>query len=684
MEIKFNCSNPACRQRISVDGTLAGGMVQCPVCKKELAVPKSNSIRFTCTNAECGQHMVVDVSEAGRFVRCPSCEKPLQVPGAPPKPLASKTAEKASADSASNKARTPREMPQYVRGLLLTALVLAVMTGWRLIVIETRPAHLKEIATELSSIGEFRSRPMPNYAGDKIVFLQGTEDGVGLFLFNITGGQKQLVHEQLQKNYSVTKFRPLGWSPDDRQFAYLDGSLGGQTQIITCDASGKQTGNVVVLGGLQDFTWLSPQALACLSWQNRDLLIFGQKPDGAWGRTRLFKELGTKNAFEHDLTATSYHSVIWLENDKLQSFDLASNAPVTLWQATSNALEHVSYSEETSQFLLVCGDQNGDSLFKLELPGGFSAGSFSSLGRVSSRSKSVVYGFCLNGDKEIAWLQRDLGQGTVFIKTNAAAEPVPVFARGSVYGFARSRNQLFITDCPAGTSPGIWACDPASLSSNLVFSTQQRNLKHAKNIASMTGVITNTSGKRITYHLWPSPQYLNGQKSVLLLGQTPYTWSAWEEVAANCGACVVSIDRPEFHSEELNDWGADVLDVYHALAKDPGIDAGSVYLYGRSAETHEMTALLENGADQWKGAIYFNPVSFPENGLLKLQRSRMMIDSGADDDNNHEMIPKFLQRAAEAGVPTMLVLHKDAGHTYHSAITEREQAEAVVKFLFGL
>jgi hypothetical protein len=60
-----------------------------------------------------------------------------------------------------------------------------------------------------------------------------------------------------------------------------------------------------------------------------------------------------------------------------------------------------------------------------------------------------------------------------------------------------------------------------------------------------------------------------------------------------------------------------------------------------------------------------------------------MIDSGMDDRNNLEKVPKFLQRASEAGIPTTLVLHKDAGHTYHASSTEREQAEAVVKFLFG-
>lgn len=692
MEIKFNCSNPACRQRISVDETLAGRLIQCPVCKKELEVPKSNSIRFNCVNPECGQHIVVDVSEAGRFVRCPSCYRPLLVPGSPPKPLVSSQhaaakGEKLAENAISNNAglaKSPKEVPRYVTGLFVTVIVLTIMTSWRLLVIKTRPAHVREIANELSSIGEFRSRPRPNNTGDKILFTQATENGIGMYLFDITSGKKQLIQEQPQKDYSVLKFRLLGWSPDDKQFAYLTGILKGQSQIIICDSSGKKTGNVFVFRGIEDFTWLSPNAVAYMSWPDRDLLVFKQKPDGAWGRTQTFKKIGDEDTAEFiTLTATSYHSVVWQENDALMSFDFASNSPVQIWRSTTNVLERFYFSQETGKFLLTCGDKTGDSLFKFELPDRFFGGSCSNLGSVSSQSNSVLHALWINGEKEIAWFQRDLGQGTVFLKTNSSAEPLAVSSRGSAYSFAKSGNKLFVIDCPVGASPGIWEYNPISLSSNLVFSSQQHDFKYAKNIASLTGIITNTSGRKIAYHLWPSPQYSNNEKSMLLIGQTPYTWNAWEEVAANCGACVVSIDRPTFHSPELNNWGADVIDVYRELSRDPRINTNSLFLFARSAETIELTSMLEHGPNLWKGAIFFNPVTFPEAGLPTLRLSKIMIDSGMDDRNNLEMVPKFLQRASEAGIPTTLVLHKDAGHTYHASSTEREQAEEVVKFLFG-
>jgi pimeloyl-ACP methyl ester carboxylesterase len=87
MGLKFNCSNPECRQRIEVEDVLAGQTMLCPKCATELHVPVSHDLKFTCTNSDCRQHVVVDVAEAGRFVKCPSCGKALRVPGDPPKPL---------------------------------------------------------------------------------------------------------------------------------------------------------------------------------------------------------------------------------------------------------------------------------------------------------------------------------------------------------------------------------------------------------------------------------------------------------------------------------------------------------------------------------------------------------------------------------------------------------------------
>lgn len=83
--MKFNCSNPGCRQRLEVDDALHGIELSCPACGMPMRSPSCRDIRLTCRRRECQQRMIVDVSEAGRVVRCPGCGRPARVPGNPPR-----------------------------------------------------------------------------------------------------------------------------------------------------------------------------------------------------------------------------------------------------------------------------------------------------------------------------------------------------------------------------------------------------------------------------------------------------------------------------------------------------------------------------------------------------------------------------------------------------------------------
>src|SRR5580698_7195546 len=97
MGLKFNCSNPACQQRIEVEDAMAGYFVPCPACGNNLQAPSSANVKLICANPECEQHIIVDAGEAGRFIRCPSCNKPMKVPGDPPKAFAPANVNRAKA-----------------------------------------------------------------------------------------------------------------------------------------------------------------------------------------------------------------------------------------------------------------------------------------------------------------------------------------------------------------------------------------------------------------------------------------------------------------------------------------------------------------------------------------------------------------------------------------------------------
>jgi len=64
MEIKFNCSNPACRQRISVDEALAGRLLHCPICKKEQDFHAAGV--FDTWRVGAGDRILLPVLQAGQ------------------------------------------------------------------------------------------------------------------------------------------------------------------------------------------------------------------------------------------------------------------------------------------------------------------------------------------------------------------------------------------------------------------------------------------------------------------------------------------------------------------------------------------------------------------------------------------------------------------------------------------
>src|SRR6202042_3004748 len=106
---------------------------------------------------------------------------------------------------------------------------------------------------------------------------------------------------------------------------------------------------------------------------------------------------------------------------------------------------------------------------------------------------------------------------------------------------------------------------------------------------------------------------------------------------------------------ELQNWGDDVMSVYKTLLKDPQInmDTNQMYLWGRSAETAPLSALLEQNPDLWKGLIIFDP-----GGLLNLEQlrqKRLFFITGRDSPSAQELL-QYQTRAYEMGVPLKLIL----------------------------
>lgn len=128
-------------------------------------------------------------------------------------------------------------------GLGLAILAMVMIGGWRMMVVASRPAHLQAIAAEFAAIGKFvLSPPAANKPGDKLLFYQTTDQGVGLFLLDTTSGQKRLVYVQSRKNLDPTRVRILDWAPDGSRFAYQQHQPEEHlySEIVVCDGNSGQ------------------------------------------------------------------------------------------------------------------------------------------------------------------------------------------------------------------------------------------------------------------------------------------------------------------------------------------------------------------------------------------------------------------------------------------------------------
>ena len=248
MEIKFNCSNPSCRQRIDVDSSNAGRSFQCPACNTTLRVPDLNQpsvandsissveIVFKCSNPDCGQRIAVDGSRAGRWLKCPACDRALQVPGKAIESLIPQH----SLFEPSKKTVLPTQ-PIILPPVIVTwqlrfwwllkgwgvgvALLGVLIAGLHLRSAARLPPHLDAMLDEVYFHGEILSAPVENKAGTALVYVRTVETGVGVFLVDLTSlDRTQIALAKASDSERGGAVKLFGWSPDDRCLAFQPSS----------------------------------------------------------------------------------------------------------------------------------------------------------------------------------------------------------------------------------------------------------------------------------------------------------------------------------------------------------------------------------------------------------------------------------------------------------------------------
>jgi dipeptidyl aminopeptidase/acylaminoacyl peptidase len=580
-------------------------------------------------------------------------------------------------------------MSNLFKRMSVTPVKLAVVIGAPLLVVAwhwaatLKEARLDKIAAELDSAVQFFGAPHPNHAGTKLFYAETSAEGIKAYMVDIASGQTTFLFEHEQSHLQGVGL--LGWSPDDKVFAYSIRSPHGE--VVVCDAkSTKSLGVIPENKIVEDGVWLSSGTLVYVN-NNQDFNLV-QKTDDGWHKSNLFAwkssgdpRRGRRAAKVQCLTALSENSVAWQQGGILWRYVLGSDAPEKVWEAKNDILLNFCYSSQRSVFELNCRNPAGE--FLLDVYPKFIWGDERLIGPqpirpMSNPAETTIKTLAFFQDGTgYAYLAHSPTLDSVVVKADSNSAPVQLSWDGGADDFAASAGQVFAIGSPTNGPLGIWAYDVKARALNCVVPGTEHPFEYAKVVSATHAVATNDNGGIVTYYLSPPVDFVAGRKYPLVIGFTGHRWRSQEAAVGNAGCFLASC-------EGIPHDARDVLAVYQAVIRNPDVDKNRIYLMGISGGANFSAQMLEGSPELWRGAVLLSLVYVPD--ASRLEAARILIDSGGNDtylkeSGGVDKLTQFQNAAALAGIPVTLAVHPQASHVYRSTIAESGRIKEILKFL---
>ena len=553
-------------------------------------------------------------------------------------------------------------------GLLLLPICLVI--GLRLWALSGQTPHLEKIALEIGSIPQYRVGIYPNHSGSNLLFFQETETGLGTFFCETATGKTRLLYDEKEKGY-LGRFRLLGWSADDRILAFAtmsdSGATNGSGAINICKGDTGEVINSIPAEGYagdSQFAWLSARSFVYSTFSHRSWLLYAEKPDGSWAQTQVVKRFTDGRLT--NLTATSSHSIAWQDKQAVWTYDFARGAMSKVWEATTNQLTGLAFSDKSGNLLFKCKDVAGALLLEFRLPNSLDA-----TGGIVNMTRQIP-------NPPRADLDMGLGRFNFKIRTTPEAAEVKFAWDGMLRYYGLGGNGLFFTGNRLNGVPGIWQFDTKSESVRQVASAINTPLKWAKNVEPATGVFTNKAGIQISYHLWQSAHVVPGKKYPLVVGQALNVWNPFQQVAAHAGWFYATTDLTNWINN-TSTWSEDVAGLCGTLPTSFAIDTSKVCFIAYSAQADDALRLFKEKPGMASGMVLFHPAGF---SLSDMPVKQLLLFGGTDDKNSPaDHLIKLQDAAVNAGISVRFLLQDGVQHLTRSIAAEREQSLQFGRFL---
>ena len=569
---------------------------------------------------------------------------------------------------------------------------------WHLLALAARPPHLNQVVAELGSTMRFVTNPSPNHAGTRLVFIQTTEHGYGVYLSEAPGRRKLLFEQpNLGAGYSALDEALLGWSPEDEYFAYCRHTVGWE--IVICDGNtGAQAGVVPVSSLVSAAVWLEPEVFAVAD--DRRVVSTVRRHHDQWVQPLPFKcfaspNPGTETSNRSDeraraaqpdlpiqgLAAYGPDAVVWQQGGTLFACGPDSDAPVRVWESEPGNRLLEFAAAQPRKLLVHCRDARGEYLARC-----YATNQLRDVIRIQGKEAHPNHLMLLNNGEGYAYFTQTTAEpDRLLIKPDGTHPATEVRWQDQVRYFAAGKDAVYVVNSLNDQPPGIWRCEAASGATECVVPNFERPFRYVLNSHIAVEAITNSVGEALTCYVM-APAHLTGRRQhplvIGILGnqEMGFTWSANHEAIANRGAFFTTVDRRQ---RDYAKWADDAFAAYEALIKRPEIDANKVYLYGDSAGTSIVYDLLKQHPKLWRGVVLFSPTHFPAPSQIR--GLRIFIDNGGADPNfgqrGMEVPMDFQDYAAKAGIPITLLIHPGLGHVFRMPAGERERMREALIFL---
>ena len=582
------------------------------------------------------------------------------------------------------------------RVILFFAVPLLVV-GWHL-VFGGETMQQRRILSEFGTVKKVIDVPRPNHAGTKLVYGQDSESGLQVYLYNLESGKSQILFEQPEKDFSLENFRVLGWSPDDKYFAYY--RLPGQNesrQIVICDGDSGATVTTVAIGAIIGGTWTSPATLVCMGNLGELYRITRREENGAWsgaerpenstGGATYLKPGYSENTYVIGLAPYRDSGLVWVQAGALWTCDAEMLAPHKLVELTNSPIIKFAYSPKTDKFLLYRRDQRDDMVSYYDPR----TGSLSDWDRVNITNYSTsaenpwFFNYArvawLNDGNGYAYLVRDRHmRETLVIKTNLSSEPIRLPWANQVNAFAATENQLFAVASLTNEPTAIWKYDLASGSLDSVIPNLAHPYQNTIIVPPQRTVISGGAGT-LSWDVY-APVHLSPTKKYSAIISSSFGSGGYAQPAANCGIYYVSFDQflaPSLSNEQLDDF-CNAL-----LTANPNIDPNRLFIMSSSRGNLLLYQYVEADLRRFRGAVLLSPAAYPEPASFA--NLKILVDGALDDaafdTNGLAQLAKFQVAALRAGSPVITAIHTAGGHgdNYQIVSTDRERAMQILKFV---